>query len=301
MKACTRRPVWLLSLAVAAWSPALPAATVNDFNDILSWTGSGTNASALVVQFGTEETPTSIAWGYRWDDPVEAAPIPTVAAMVFALTGQISGAGAPQPVAGADPRLAITADFYPAWNAYFINAFSYDQIGLPNPWSQSVRSMVNDFDNDLGIAFYTSVADPLNPTGPWPQAGLLSLAAEGMTGTPLAQGGWYGFVIQEYDETFSYPPSVNFTSPVSAVPEPGTWALLAGGAVTLLAAAGSGLPAPSRRTFTSGILAFAHSMLSSLHHPGFARPATPARRYGQPLADRQFRNRMWGSVMRKRV
>jgi len=35
---------------------------------------------------------------------------------------------------------------------------------------------------------------------------------------------------------------------------------------------------PRRRTFAAGILPFAHSMLTSLRRPGFARPATPAPR-----------------------
>jgi hypothetical protein len=234
MRITVCRPAWLLSIVVVAWGQALSGATVtvNNFNDLLFWTGSGTNASALVLQFGDEATPTSIAWGYRWDDPVEAEPAPTAADMIFALTGQISGAGAPQPVAGADPRLAIDADFFTGLG-YFVKSLTYDQNGLPTPWSQSVRSLVNDFDNDLGIAFYTAVADPLNPSGPWPQAGLFSVAASGMAGTPLANGSWYGFVVQEYDAEFAFPATVNFTQPVSAVPEPGTWALLAGAAVVI--------------------------------------------------------------------
>jgi|GEM_PF-1020360 len=218
MRIAKCRLAWLLSVSVAVWGQALSGATVtvNNFSDLLFWTGSGTNASALVLQFGDEATPTSIAWGYRWDEPVEESPAPTVADMVFAL-------------AGADPRLAIDADYYPEWNAYFVNSFSYDQIGLPSPWSQSVRSLVNDFDNDLGIAFYTAIPAPPDAAGPWPQAGLLSLAALGIADTPLANGGWYGFVVQEY-EAFVYPETVNFTQPVSPVPEPGTWALLAGAA-----------------------------------------------------------------------
>jgi hypothetical protein len=39
-----------------------------------------------------------------------------------------------------------------------------------------------------------------------------------------------------------------------------------------------------RRTFADAIVASALSMLPSLRHPGFARPATPALGHGQPLA-----------------
>jgi len=33
---------------------------------------------------------------------------------------------------------------------------------------------------------------------------------------------------------------------------------------------GSGLPTPRRRTFATGILPFAHSMLTALRHPAYA-------------------------------
>lgn len=227
----TRAMVVLFMALVAA--PARAAlVTVDDFSDILFWTGSGTNEAALVLQFPTAvesgtATPTSIAWGYRWDDPTASA-----ADMVFALAGQITGSDAPQPVAGADARLAIDADYFSTMNAYFIKSFSYDQVGLPSPWSQDIRSMANDFDNDLGIAFYTFVANSPNASGAWPMASGFSVSSAGMAGALLADGGWYGFLIQEYDTNFEFPATVTFTQPVSAVPEPSGVALLAcGGAI----------------------------------------------------------------------
>lgn len=204
----------MLLVGLATVPARAELATVNDFSDILFWTGSGTNESALVLQFGAGETPTSIAWGYRWDDPNT-----TAANMVFAL-------------AGADARLAIDADYFSEWDAYFIRSFSYDQVGLPSPWSQATRSMANDFDNDLGIAFYTSVADPPNASGTWPTASGFSISAVGIAGAPLADGGWYGFLIQEYDANFAFPATVTLTQPVAAVPEPSSIALVGcGGSV----------------------------------------------------------------------
>lgn len=203
----------VMLLAGLATVPArAELATVSDFSDILFWTGSGTKKSTLVLQFGAGETPTSIAWGYRWDDPTT-----TAADMVFAL-------------AGADARLAIDADYFSNWNAYFINSFDYDQVGLPSPWSQGARSMANDFDNDLGIAFYTFVADPPNASGAWPMASGFSVASVGMADARLADGGWYGFLIQEYDANFAFPATVTFAQPVSAVPEPSGIALVGCGA-----------------------------------------------------------------------
>jgi hypothetical protein len=48
---------------------------------------------------------------------------------------------------------------------------------------------------------------------------------------------------------------------------------------------GRGCPCPERRTFATGILPSTHSMLPSLRHPGFARPATPSPGHGQPLPE----------------
>lgn len=217
----------MLLVGLATVSARAELATVDDFSDILFWTGSGTNESALVLQFGAGETPTSIAWGYRWDDPTT-----TAADMVFALAGEIAGSGTPQPVAGADARLAIDADYFMSMKDHLIKSFNYDQVGLPSPWSQAMRSMANDFDNDLGIAFYTFVADPPNASGAWPMASGFSLASVGMAGALLADGGWYGFLIQEYDANFALPATVTFAQPVSAVPEPSAIALVGcGGAV----------------------------------------------------------------------
>jgi hypothetical protein len=44
-----------------------------------------------------------------------------------------------------------------------------------------------------------------------------------------------------------------------------------------------GLPMPSRRTFTPGILPCAHSKETALRHPGCARFPTPLDWHGQAL------------------
>ncbi|MFM7374673.1 MAG: hypothetical protein ACKO39_05930 [Chthoniobacterales bacterium] len=64
----------LLALLAAApctaWSSLI---TVNSFTNIQFWTGSGTNRAALVLDFGSPETPFSIAWGYHWNGATNTA------------------------------------------------------------------------------------------------------------------------------------------------------------------------------------------------------------------------------------
>ena len=51
------------------------------------------------------------------------------------------------------------------------------------------------------------------------------------------------------------------------------------------ALSGSGLPTPRRRTFAAAILAFAHSELTSLRHPGSAGQLRRLSEHEQPLRD----------------
>lgn len=194
--------------------------TVNTFDNLLFWTGSGTNEAALVLQFpatsGTGAAavvPPSIAWGYRWDGSA------TFANILFSLAGGITGG--PPPVAGADPRLAVDVSFYSFFGDYFVNDISYDQVGLPSEWSQAVRQ-IGPYDIDTGE--YPAQYQLNGAAGVWTGSPLL-VSDFGISGTPLVDGGWYGFVQAEGG------PNYVFAQPVSAVPEPSAWAMLTGGAL----------------------------------------------------------------------
>lgn len=221
----------MVNLAVAAGAPV----TVNTFDDILFWAGSGTNQSALVLQFPTTiqsgtavqtVEPTAIAWGFRWNGPA------TMADMLFSLAGTIQGSGAPVPTAGSDTRLAIDVANFGEYG-WGINEIVYDQRGLGTGWS--------DMERTIGTNFLTY--------NPYPAQYNLALAQgvwigedfaanpQGISFLSLTDGGWYG--VLEADGSGSGPPStMQFSQPVAAVPEPSTWALLVGGAVTVLLTAG---------------------------------------------------------------
>jgi hypothetical protein len=213
----------------AAWGGAVMGAPlpVNGFADIGFWAGSGTNASAFVLQFGTAAAPTSVTWGYRWNDAATAAD------MIFSLAGDITVAGGDPLPAGADPRLAVDATYYEYGEAtgYYLTAIRYDQVGLPPGWDQTTRSIVDAyFTNGTYPVLYAAPA----AGGGWTGAGEPPLmpftySLVGISDLGLAPGGWYGFVQGTGASSFG------FSQPVSAVPEPSGLAILAAGAVVVLA------------------------------------------------------------------
>jgi hypothetical protein len=215
---------------VAAWGGALQGSPlpVAGFADIGFWAGSGTNASAFVLQFGTAAAPTSITWGYRWNGSG------SVADMIFSLAGDITVTGGETLPAGTDPRLAVDATYYEYGEAtgYYLTAIRYEQVGLPPGWDQITRSIVDEyFVNGTYPVLYAAPA----AGGAWTGAGEPPLmpftySLVGISDLGLAPGGWYGFVQGTGASSFG------FTQPVSAVPEPPSWALVAGGLVTLVAA-----------------------------------------------------------------
>lgn len=205
--------------------------TVNDFDNILFWAGSGTNQAALVIQFPTTVgtgtatvVPTSIAWGYRWDGSA------TFADMLFSLAGGIASISSPPPEPplpqpGSDPNLAVDLGFFNGLG-WYIDSITYDQSGLGAGWSPVVR-VIAPYDFDTGE--YAAQYQLDNADGVWTGAPL-DFSGSGISGTALVDGGWYGFVQADgLDSTFA------FTQPVSAVPEPSSLVLAACGAAAWIA------------------------------------------------------------------
>lgn len=211
-----RSMVMALALVTVVACPASAAfVTVNDLSNIILWAGSGANEAGFVLQFGDSQAPTAIAWGYRWDGSASAED------MIFAIAGSVTGA-TPTPPAGLDSRLTIDVVEFPPFG-FFVNTITYDQAGLPPEWSQVSRTIEDDF---VGSGTYPAFY--LNPGagGTWSGPTMnLALSGLGMSDTVLADGGWYAFVQSDGSDPFA------FTQPVSAVPEPGTWALVGGAAV----------------------------------------------------------------------
>ena len=181
--------------------------TVTDFDDIQFWGGFGVYRSALVVEFDNNGTPFSVAWGYQWDTET------TLETMMFALAGTITGG--PSSIAGSDPRLSISVSDYgsPAASDYFLDTFNYNQSGLAGGWPTASLSLTG-WDGTNWNNLFT-----LEGTSNW-SSGLFALSDIGMSTITLVDGGWYGWVMAEGPDTYS------FSQPVAAIPEPSTWVLL---------------------------------------------------------------------------
>ena len=225
---------WAAMLAGMVSASRLTAAMVDidTFGDILFWAGSGTNQAAFVLEFGgsngDSDSPTTIAWGYRWDGEEK------VADMVFALTGSITGSGVPSVVSGSDPRLAIAATNFGGGLGIGVDSFAYDQVGLPvaDGWTQVMREMLTAEDYSVYPALFLYV--PTDPSAQaWPGVAF-SASGRGISSESLTDNGWYAFANTAGDP---YPPLPRvFSQPVAAVPEPGAAVLLACGMVAGLAA-----------------------------------------------------------------
>jgi hypothetical protein len=202
-----------MTVLFAAFVPAAAQARlvpVDNFSDILFWTGSGENESALVLQFPTAVesgtvTPATIAWGYRWSGGA------TLADMLFSLAGDIQGISAPPPsppvpLLGADPRLTLSVGFF-AGLGWFVDSLTYDQAGLGAGWSPESR-LIAPYDFDTGE--YAAQYQLDGAGGVWTTADF-DLSGNGISSTDLVDGGWYGFVQGDGAGPF------NFTQPVSAI------------------------------------------------------------------------------------
>lgn len=211
----------ILALAVSLSGARGEPLRVDTFTDISFWAGSGSQQSALVLEFpvttgsgtsGQAVEPASIAWGFRWNNPPTVADPPaTMADMLFALAGTIRQGGASSTVPGGDTRLAIDVTNYGGTLGWGINGISYDQRGLGTGWSDVMRTIGTDF---LTWAYYPAQYSLASASGAW-TGGKFDLNGVGISSLGMANGGWYG--VLEADGSAE---TIAFSQPVAAVPEP---------------------------------------------------------------------------------
>lgn len=211
-----------LLAAITVLAGSLQAQSIGGFGDIQFWVGSGSNQSALVIDFqygGTESaTEQSWVWGYRWDDSA---------------TGQ----DMLEAIQAADPSLTFDS-------TTFVNSISYG-VGS-NSYERTSDFVVDDVSWGYYIAGGTSAifsndppfeqTDTFNaPNGgtDMPTPGQWSIATSGAADRELADGSWDALSFGPYDpdQNFEHQTPPSGTAFAAAVPEPATIALLIGLAV----------------------------------------------------------------------
>jgi hypothetical protein len=103
---------------------------------------------------------------------------------------------------------------------FFLDSLTYDQSGLGGTWPSGTLALTG-WDGTNWNNLFT-----FNGTSSW-SSGPFALSNVGMNDTTLVNGGWYGWVLANGPDTYS------FAQPVAAVPEPSA-VLLLGAACTAL-------------------------------------------------------------------
>ena len=105
--------LWIAALCI------VPGAYAQfDLSNIQFVVGTGTNESALVIDWNESITPDTLVWGYKWNMPASGV-APTVYAML-------------QAIEAADPRLQTTANpkyDSPSTGVYAIYSVFFDLTG----------------------------------------------------------------------------------------------------------------------------------------------------------------------------
>jgi hypothetical protein len=215
-------------LLLAPISGANSQTLVGNFDDIQFWTGSGTNRSALVLQWNDGNTPTSMTWGYRWGG--NATGIDMLKAI--AGTTNITPPGAPEAIletwGGADSRLTLSMKRFDFGDSLFSVAFNdgvqnRNQAAWTNEyWNYSLfggQFAYDSYDADwnyLGSADYSQSGNINYSSVIWFTSPI------GASDRELVDGSWDAW---NFFATDSEPESVQQPF-AAAVPEPSVTILL---------------------------------------------------------------------------
>lgn len=117
------------SLAVFLLTASLAEAQiVASMSDVQLWTGSGTNRSVLVLQWNDGGSPSSLAWGYRWNGAATGMQLLTAIAGTTIIREPFGG-DVIETLSGADPSLQLTIERYGFGDAIY--AMVYSPGGTP--------------------------------------------------------------------------------------------------------------------------------------------------------------------------
>ncbi len=165
------------------------------FDDVSFWVGTGSNRAAFVLDFNDGLTPTSYLWGFRWD-------------------GEATGESMLRAIDVADSNIDFALDFFGAFG-YSLNTARY----LPTSQGYVHEQAFSDV-SERYWSYWTSTEG----SNTW------GFAPSGMSQRTLQDGDVDGWAFSNTGYSAVAP-----TTPVAAVPEPGSLAAISLGVGAILA------------------------------------------------------------------
>ena len=190
---------------------------VQSFDDIQFWTGSGTNRSALVLQWNDGGTPNSLAWGYRWSGNATGIGMLKAIAGMTILTPPSDPTTVLGTSTGSDSRITLTMERYGFGDSLFSIGFNDGNQNRTRAdwatgyWAYSIFGGNFDYTNwgDTTLYTYNTPAAEAYSSVTW------TASPMGASDRELVDGSW---------DAFSFAPGFATTAvaqPFAAsVPEP---------------------------------------------------------------------------------
>ncbi len=176
----------LSSLALAALSSAF------GFADITEWSGSGSNQTALVIDWNDGVQPESLVFGFRWSGSATGFDMLNSIMTSDPRLSRVEGGGGPQTIfglgwdqagdglhltgSGEDAHAIDRGDHYAAgwFTSGFWGYYVADGTSLPSSWSFGSSSLLTttlatDTWNGLSFAPAFNDSEPSAPSNPVPE------------------------------------------------------------------------------------------------------------------------------------
>jgi len=205
-----KRYLWI-TLFVTLTCSTIHAGLVTTLDDILLWTGTGMNRSALVVDFHDGTAHQAFVWGFRWSGSATGYDMLTAVDNAWTALS-LSDPSFVQSVTYLEQAITHTgtANYFPT------------PPELPLSWGYYIAGgQAGTYDNSLIFLGYSSIGGGGNSLpASW------TISPSGSSDRLLADGSWDALSLGSYDE-LTYDHLVAPSSPAyAAIPEPSSLALL---------------------------------------------------------------------------